>query len=141
MEVRKAVDDNAKQIENGGALHGVNCELGAGDAFSETRLIGENNGCADNEEKGGKDEIGCGKAIPLGVVHLSPRIPAAVVVHHDHEGDGHAAQNIEREKSLHRAGSESRIVHFGQKSPIGWERWLPPTLPSQGCSRQVELAG
>ena len=69
-------------------------------AFGQARVEGEDDGDADDEDEGGKDQVGGREAVPVGVIHEVPRTGAAVVVHHDHEGDGDAANHVEGEKAL-----------------------------------------
>ena len=90
---------------------------GARGAAVEPRLGGEDDGRAHDKEKCGKDQVGGGESIPIGVVHLGPRAVAAVVVHHDHEGDGEAAQNVER-KQTSRRGIRRRTGHSDHGSPF-----------------------
>ena len=61
---------------------------------------GKHNRHAHHKNKRGKHQVGRRQAVPVGVVHKVPRAAAAVVVHHDHERDGDAAQHIEREQPL-----------------------------------------
>src|ERR1035438_5348444 len=83
------------------------------------------------------------------MVHESPCPGAAVVIHHDHEGDGDAANHIERKQSLHPCGNRRRngcgdggggsyrIIHGNSAPPLN-ERWLHPTLRGSGGFRQVQ---
>ena len=96
----KIVDDDAEEDEDDGADDGVLCELGAGGAFGEARVEGEDDGDADDEDEGGEDEVGWSEAVPVGVIHESPGTGATVVVDHDHEGDGDAADHVEGEDAL-----------------------------------------
>ena len=100
MEEGEAVDDNAEEKENDGADDGVPGEFGARGAFGQSRVEGEDDGDAHDEDKGGKDQVGGREAVPVGVIHEAPRAGASVVVDHDHEGDGDAAHDVEREEPL-----------------------------------------
>ena len=101
-EVGRMVDNGAEVIdhkseakEGGGAADGLHSELGAGDAFGETGLEGEDDGGSDDEEEGGEDEVGGCESVPLGVPHEPPGAGlAGIVVDHDHEGDGEAAEDV-----------------------------------------------
>src|SRR6185437_11482775 len=67
---------------------------------SQPRLKRENDRDADDEQKCGEDEIGGREAVPICVLHLTPGAGPAVVVHHDHESNGEAAQRVERKHAL-----------------------------------------
>jgi len=95
----EGVDDESEEEEDDGALDGLRGEFGAGYAFGQVGFKGENDGDADDEEEGGEDEVGGGHAVPVGMLHEAPRMIAAVVVHHDHEGDGEPAERVEREQA------------------------------------------
>ena len=84
-------------------------QLDARLATLEARIGGKDDRHADHEEKCGKDEVGSRKAIPVGVVHFGPSATTAVVVHHDHEGDGEAAQRVKRKQPFG-CGNEGRCV-------------------------------
>ena len=64
-------------------------------------MRGEDGGDADEEEEGGEDEVGGGEAVPVGVLHGPVGlVAAAVVVDHDHEADGEAAKDVDREPAM-----------------------------------------
>ena len=74
---------------------------GFGVAFGEAGLRGEDGGDADEEEEGGEDEVGGGEAVPVGVLHGPVGlVAAAVVVDHDHEADGEAAEDVDGEPAV-----------------------------------------
>src|SRR5581483_2113384 len=100
MKVRKAVDHNPEDHENRGAPHRMQGKLLARFAASQPRLRRKYDRDSDDKKKGGKYEIGGRKAVPCGVMHLGPCVSPTIVVHHDHEGDGEAPQNVEGKQSL-----------------------------------------
>ncbi len=100
MEEGEAVDEEAEQKEDDGAADGVEDEGGFGVAFGEAGLRGEDGGDADEEEEGGEDEVGGGEAVPVGVLHGPVGLVAAVVVDHDHEAEGEAAEDVDGEPAV-----------------------------------------
>jgi len=58
------------------------------------------------QREGGKNQVSRRQAIPCRVIHKRPGAAAAIVVHHDHEGNGDAAHYIQREQTLGGHGSE-----------------------------------
>ena len=95
----------------------------------QPRLDGKNNRHAHDEEKRGKNQIGGREAVPRGVVHLRPCAVAAVVVHHDHEGDGEAAQHVERKQP------------FGAPEPArgAWSWSIRPFSVNRECTYATRL--
>src|SRR6266700_3510194 len=104
---------------------GTRCPAG------QARFEGEDYGDTDDEDKCGEDEIGWSEAVPVGVIHEVPGAWAAVVVNHDHEGDGDASDHVEREKSLHGSGHESRV---GDCAWFFRETWLHCFSTRLGCN-------
>jgi len=101
MEEGEAVDEQAEEKEGDGSANGVEEKRGFAVAFGETRLRGEDGGDADEEEEGGEDEVGGGEAVPVGVLHGPVGVVAStVVVDHDHEADGEAAEDVDREPAV-----------------------------------------
>ena len=101
MEEGEAVDEEAEEIEGDGSADGVEEEGGFGVAFGEAGLRGEDGGDADEEEEGGEDEVGGGEAVPVSVLHGPVGLVAtAVVVDHDHEADGEAAEDVDGEPAV-----------------------------------------
>lgn len=64
---------------------------------------------------------------------------AAVVVHHNHERDGDAAQYVQRQESLNRRGSQSGLVILFLFS-VKDEFRVVFTLCTQGWLRQAPLS-
>ena len=121
FEEREAVDDDAEEDEDEGADDGVLCEFGSRVAFGNARVEGEDDRNADNKDECGEDKVGGGEAVPVGVIHEVPRAGATVVVDHDHEGDGDAADDVEGEDALDGILREGRI---GDGGLFFSETWL-----------------
>jgi hypothetical protein len=88
---------------------------------AEPRFNRKDDRYADHKEKRGKDQIGGRESVPRGVVHLRPCALAAGVVHHDHEGDGEAAQHVKRKQALgrpHQRRSGHRIRALPEFQPF-----------------------
>src|ERR1017187_988604 len=100
VEEREAVDDDAEEKEDDRAAKGMEEERLAGGSVGEAGGSGEDGGDADEKEESGEDEIGGSKAIPLRVLERPVGGGAAAVVDEDHEADGEAAQEIEREEAI-----------------------------------------
>jgi len=111
MKMRKAVDDDPEQEQNAGSLCRVQRQLGARGSPGQPCLIGEDNGSANDKQKGWEHKVGGRQTVPFGVFHLGPCGRASVVVDHDHEDDGDAAQNVERQQAFERRGSGRRVDH------------------------------
>jgi hypothetical protein len=100
IEVWIAVDQQAEHEEDDGSAQRVEDERLPGDAPGEARGGGEDDGDADQKKKDWKDEIGWGEAVPGGVFEGPVGVGSvAVVVDEDHEGDGEAAQDVQREEA------------------------------------------
>jgi len=139
MEIGKAVDDDAQQKQDGRAPQRVPPQPGARFAAVEPSLSGEDDGRAHHEKKSGKYQIRSRESVPIGVAHLSPCAVAAGIVHHDHEGDGEAAQNIERKQTPGRR-IKCGTGHSARAPSIG----NAPTLRDRSHLRQAggrRLAG
>ena len=97
------MNQKAQEEQDRGPLQRVSGQLSARGAASQPRLKGKDDRSAHNKNKAGIDQIRGGDAVPLGVIHEAPGAGAAIVVHHDHEGDSKAAQHVQREQPLGRA--------------------------------------
>src|ERR1017187_9982984 len=96
VEVGEGGEEDVDRKEHDGAPEDVQRERAAGLATGQSRLQREDDGCADQEEEVGKDEVGEGEAVPGGVVELGVDVgPVAGIVDQDHEGDGEAAENVD----------------------------------------------
>ncbi len=104
-EAAEIVNDDAEGEEGGGAADGLPGELGAGDAAGKAGFEGEDDRGSDDKEESGEDEVGGGEAVPVGVLHEPPGVVGAIVVDHDHEGDGEAAEDVEGDEAADGAGS------------------------------------
>jgi hypothetical protein len=98
VEVGKGGEEELDGEERRGSAEDVQGEgaarLAAGDAGVER----EDDGDAYEEEEVGEDEVGCGEAVPGGVVELGVDVgPVAGVVDENHEGDGETAQDVDGE--------------------------------------------
>ena len=132
-------------------MHCVPGEVRARRPTGKPRIECEDYRDAYNKNERRKNKIGRREAVPHGVVHKTPRARSTVIVHHDHEGDGDAADHIERKQSLHPCGSRSRngcgdgggcsyrIIHGNSGPPLN-ERWLHPTLRGSGGFRQARCS-
>jgi len=97
MKEGEAVDEKAEEEEQNGAAEGVKEDGAAADTGGQARCGGEDKGDADQEQKGRKDEVGGGEAVPDGVFEGPVGVGVvAGAVDQDHEGDGGAAEEIER---------------------------------------------
>ena len=115
VKKRKAVDDDAEEKEDDRAAKRVQKKRLAGSSAGEPGGGGEDGGDADEKEEGGEDEIGWREAVPLCVVEHPVGVAAiAVVVDEDHEADGKAAQEVEREQPVRLLLGELRLA------PCGW---------------------
>ena len=131
MEEREAVDDDAEDDEDDGPLRGMFRQHALWRSARQPRAESKHDRHPDDEGERGKDEVGGGEAVPFGVIHEPPRAGASVVVHHDHEGDGDAADHVEREQPLHtRLGCGGRIGHCWRSCRSGHTRAVSPRL---GC--------
>jgi hypothetical protein len=100
VKVGEAVDDDTEQNQDNRADDRVLRKLRARCTPGEACVGREDDGDTNDEDERGKDQVSGCEAIPVGVVHEVPRARAAIVVDHDHEGDGDAADHVEGKKSL-----------------------------------------
>ena len=102
MVVGKAVDEQAEGKDDGGAAQNVRHQRETGVCGlrgRKSRGKGKGDGDSGDEEKPGKDQVGESPTIPDGVIELGEGGTVAVV-DDDHQEDGEAAEDIEREKAL-----------------------------------------
>ncbi len=110
----------------------------------QPRFKGKHHRNPDHKCEGREDQVGRGQAVPFGVIHEVPRAGAAVVVHHDHEADGDAADHIEREQPAERrrrggclsqGGRGCRGSHSDSRLR---ETRFAPTLRAEAMVRQAQ---
>src|ERR1700679_4394173 len=107
MKVRKTVDQNTKKNQHNGADHRMPGKFAFGSAFCQASLRAKDSRDANKEKKSGKDKIRRRQAIPCRVIHEPPGTMATVVVDHDHERDGDAAHNVNRNDALRLGGAKA----------------------------------
>src|ERR1039458_7034972 len=113
LEERKPVHHNPQQKQDSRPPRRVPGQLRPRRPASQPRLKRKHDRRPRHKHKRGKHHVGRRQPIPRGVVHKAPRPGPAVVVHHDHEGDGDAAQHVQREQPLHGRGSNVWVGHGG----------------------------
>jgi len=124
-EVREAVDHQAECEKDEGAAQDAADQGGFGVSALETLREREDDGGADHEEEAGENEVGGRPAVPRGVAEGVVG-GGAVVVDHDHEGDGDAAGEVEREDARRRGGGWSGLRGCGHAA-------VPPFSSSRFC--------